>query len=191
MDLFLNAVIFAVTLVITLSFFFKEKTWSPQYAAKIFRYFTLQSNVLCAAAALLMCFAGGQPWVWLLKYVGTAAVCVTMLTVFLFLGPCLGGYRKLLEGRDLFMHLLTPLLALVSFCVFERRGLSLRASLLGLVPVVLYGGLYLYKVVYAPQAKRWDDFYGFNRGGRWPISFAAMLLGSFLICLALRGLQNL
>ena len=27
--------------------------------------------------------------------------------------------------------------------------------------------------------------YGFNRGGKWPISFAAMLAGGFLVSLAL------
>ena len=45
-----------------------------------------------------------------------------------------------------------------------------------MLPVVLYGPLYLYKIVYAPPQERWDDFYGFNKGGKWPIAFAAMLL---------------
>ena len=36
-------------------------------------------------------------WVWLLKYAGTAAVTVTMLTVFLFLAPSVGeGWVKTL-----------------------------------------------------------------------------------------------
>ncbi len=190
MDRFLNAFIFAVTFAFTLGFFFKDGKWAPAQAAKAFRFFTVQSNVLCASAALLMCFASAQPWIWLLKYVGTAAVTVTMLTVFLFLGPSMGGYGELLKGRDFFLHLLTPLLALLSFCVFEKRGLSFRAAMWGLLPVVLYGALYLYKVVYAPAERRWEDFYGFNRGGKWPVAFAAMLLGGFLICLALMFLQN-
>ena len=190
MDRFLNAGIFIVTFYFTIGFFFKDRTWDPKNAGKAFRFFTVQSNVLCAAAALLMCFAAADSRVWLLKYVGTAAVTVTMLTVFLFLGPSMGGYRELLKGRDLFMHLLTPLAALLSFCVFEKRGLPLRAALWGLAPVALYGALYLYKVIYAPADKRWEDFYGFNKGGRWPLAFVAMLLGGLLICLVLMGLQN-
>ena len=117
MDRFLNALIFAVTFAFVLGFFFRDGKWAPAHAAKAFRFFTVLSNVLCAAAALLMCFASAQPWIWLLKYVGTAAVTVTMLTVLLFLGPSM-GYGELLKGRDLFLHLLTPLVALLSFCVF-------------------------------------------------------------------------
>ena len=45
-------------------------------------------------------------------------------------------------------------------------------------------------VLRAPADKRWEDFYGFNKGGKWPISLALMLLGSFLICMALLLLQN-
>ena len=189
MDLILNAGIFLVTLVFTLRFFYLDGTWKLSNGREAFHYFTVLSNVLCAAAALLMCLAPSLRWVWLLKYVGTAAVTVTMLTVFLFLGPNM-GYGMLLKGRDCFMHLLTPLAALVSFCVFERRGLSFAAALLGMLPVALYGTVYLYKVLHAPAEKRWEDFYGFNKGGKWPLAFALMLLGSFLICMALMLAQN-
>ena len=133
-------------------------------------------------------------WVWILKYIGTAAVTVTMLTVFLFLAPSVGKgwYDVLLKGlSDLFMHLLTPLMALISFCVFERRGMSFSQCLFGLLPVALYGPLYLYKILLAPPEKRWEDFYGFNRNGKWPAMFAVMLAGTFLMCLGLMALQNL
>ena len=189
MDLILNAAIFLVTLVFTLRFFYRDGTWKLSHGREAFHYFTVQSNVLCAAAALLMCLAPARHGVWLLKYVGTAAVCVTMLTVLLFLGPTL-GYALLLKGRDLFMHLLTPLAALFSFCVYEKRGLPFSAALLGMLPVALYSVLYLYKVLHAPADARWEDFYGFNRGGKWPLSLALMLLGSFLVCMALLYLQN-
>ena len=49
-----------------------------------------------------------------------------------------------------------------------------------MLPVLLYGLLYLRRVVFQ---QRWEDFYGFNRGGKWPLSFAAMLLGAVLLCL--------
>ena len=57
--------------------------------------------------------------------------------------------------------------------------------------MLLYGLLYLYKVLYAPEEKRWDDFYTFNREGKWPVSFAAMLLGAFLISVALWAMGKL
>ena len=196
-DIILNLLIFLVTLALVVLFFRKDGKWVPERGRFAFRFYTCQSNVLCAVTALLTAvfrLAGNLPeWVWLLKYIGTAAVTVTMLTVFLFLAPSVGKdwVNVLLKGGDLFMHLLTPLLALFSFCVFEKQGMTFPQSLTGMLPVVLYGPLYLYKILYAPAEKRWDDFYGFNKGGKWPVSFAAMLAGTFLICLGIMALQNL
>lgn len=149
----------------------------------ILRYFTALSNLFCAAAALALALArlGGVPSMPLLlfKYVGTIAVMVTLLTVLLFLGPHY-GYKMLFSGPDLWLHLVCPLLALLSYLLWDRAPLSLATALLGVLPVLLYGLLYLRRVVFQ---QRWEDFYGFNRGGKWPLSFAAMLLGAVLLCL--------
>lgn len=196
-DWFLNTLIALLTLLIVVSFFRKDGQWVPERGKFALRFFTTLSNILCAAACLLTALAmnaGGVPeWIWTLKYIGTAAVTVTMLTVLLFLAPSFGkgALKVLLSGTDLFMHLITPLLALVSFCVFERRGMTFCQSLWGLLPVVLYGPLYLYKILFAPPEKRWDDFYGFNKQGKWPVAFAAMVAGTFAICMGIMALQNL
>lgn len=196
-DWFLNTLIALLTLLIVVSFFRKDGQWVPERGKLALRFFTTLSNILCAAACLLTALAmnaGGVPeWIWTLKYIGTAAVTVTMLTVLLFLAPSFGkgALKVLLSGTDLFMHLITPLLALVSFCVFERRGMTFCQSLWGLLPVLLYGPLYLYKILFAPPEKRWDDFYGFNKQGKWPVAFAAMVAGTFAICMGIMALQNL
>ena len=196
-DWFLNILIALITLIIVVSFFRKEGQWVPERGKFALRFFTTLSNILCAAACLLTALAinaGGIPeWIWMLKYIGTAAVTVTMLTVLFFLAPTFGkgALKVLLSGTDLFMHLITPLLALVSFCVFEKRGMTFCQSLWGMLPVVLYGPVYLYKILFALPEKRWDDFYGFNKQGKWPIAFAGMVLGTFLICMGIMALQNL
>ena len=196
-DIIVNLVIFLVTALLVVRFFRKDGKWSTEQGRFAFRFYTCQSNELCAVTALLVAvfrLAGSLPlWVWMLKYIGTAAVTVTMLTVFLFLAPSVGKdwAKVLLRRGDLFMHLLTPLMALFSFCVLEKQGMTFPQSLLGMLPVVLYGPLYLYKILYAPPQERWDDFYGFNRGGKWPIAFAAMVAGTLLICLGIMALQNL
>ena len=196
-DWFLNTIIALLTLIIVVSFFRKDGQWVPERGRFALRFFTTLSNMLCAAACLLTALAinaGGIPeWIWMLKYIGTAAVTVTMLTVLFFLAPTFGkgALKVLLSGTDLFMHLITPLLALVSFCVFEKRGMSFGQSLWGMLPVVLYGPVYLYKILFALPEKRWDDFYGFNKQGKWPVAFAGMVLGTFLICMGLMALQNL
>ena len=196
-DWFLNILIALITLIIVVSFFRKEGQWVPERGKFALRFFTTLSNMLCAAACLLTALAinaGGIPeWIWMLKYIGTAAVTVTMLTVLFFLAPSFGkgALKVLLSGTDLFMHLITPLLALVSFCVFEKRGMTFCQSLWGMLPVVLYGPVYLYKILFALSEKRWDDFYGFNKQGKWPVAFAGMVVGTFLICMGIRLLQNL
>ena len=193
-DLILNAAIFLITACIVLFIFFrKDHEWDLRRGRFALRYFTAQSNVLCAVSAALMCLFPLNRTIWLLKYIGTAAVTVTMLTVFLFLAPSVGKewVSVLLKGADFFLHLITPLLALVSFCAFEKHGMAFETSLLGMLPVVLYGSLYLHRILYAPEDKRWNDFYGFNKSGKWPLSFAMMAVGTFCICMGLMALQNL
>lgn len=158
-------------------------------AKVVFRYFTVLSNTLCAAAALGIVI--GRLWgsvpqgIVLLKFVGTAAVTVTFLTVMLFLGPCVYDYKVLLTGPDLWLHLICPLLAILSCCLWDKAELGFGAVFLGTLPVVVYGGWYIYHVVLAPPEKRWEDFYGFNRGGKWPLSYAVMTAAAFLISLLL------
>ncbi len=198
-DNLLNLLIFLATLILIVIMSRKDGKWAPERLKNAFRFFTCQSNVLCAVSCLLAAaFAlnGEVPeWAWLLKYAGTAAVTVTMMTVFLFLAPVVGkGWvNRLLTGSpwDLFMHLLTPVAALVSFCVFEKRGMTFSQALAGMLPVFLYGLLYVYKIRFAPAEKRWEDFYTFDRGGKLAVSCAGMLAGTFLICMGLMALQNI
>ena len=150
----------------------------------LFRYFTVLSNVLCALCAAVVLIAwttGALPlWVILLKFVGTVAVSVTLLTVFLYLAPVSGEWKKLLSGPDLFWHLICPLIAIVSLCVFERTDFGFPWVFLGLVPTVLYGVFYLYRVVILPEDRRMEDFYGFNKNGKWLLS-VLMILGITLV----------
>ena len=156
-DIILNLAIVLATPLLLIRFWRRTGRQDREKFRAAFRFFTVLSNILCSVTALIMLIAllaGTVPeWVWILKYIGTAAVTVTMLTVFLFLAPSVGKdwYDVLLKSLgDLFMHLLTPLMALVSFCVFERRGMTFPRSLFGLLPVALYGPVYLYHILLAP-----------------------------------------
>ena len=158
---------------------------------EVFRYFTVLSNVFCAlasAAAAVSAAAGGISFgVSVFKYTATCAVTVTMLTVFVFLAPTVGSLGPLIQEQDLYLHLICPSLAAATYLLFDGTAMPFSFTLIGTSPVLLYGLLYLYKIMYAPEEKRWEDFYTFNRGGKWPISFAAMLLGAFLISIVLRA----
>ena len=186
----LNAVIFIATLIIVIMYFRKDGKWDIAQGLIAFGFFTIQSNVLCGIAALLMVFCQLRGhisrFVWMLKYLGTASVAVTMVTVFVFLGPTMGGVKGLLIGKNLYLHLIGPLLGIVSFCFLEKGHMSVKTALTGVIPVILYGLLYLSRVVFVPESMRWPDFYGFNRGGMWPVSYAAMVVGTSALCLILR-----
>ena len=164
----------------------------------LFRYFTVLSNLLCAVstAAVVVARLGGAgdvnaavgilpAWVSVLKYVGTCAVTVTLLTVFCFLAPSLGSFKDLLQAQDFLLHFLCPVLAIISYVFFDQIKMSFGFVLLGTLPVLLYGIYYLYRVIYAPPEKRMEDFYTFNRGGKWPIAFAAMVIAAFVISVVL------
>ena len=191
MDILLNLLVFLATAV---SFIFcfrdREGIWSWKSGIRSLRFFTILSNLFCACASLAVALSSLQGTIphgiWLLKYVAASSVAVTFLTVMFFLGPT-QGYKEQLKGWGLFLHLICPVLAILSFCFLERAyPLSFAVSLLGMLSVVLYGALYLYKVVLVPEESRWEDFYGFNKGGKWRMSFTAMIVGAFLVCVILR-----
>ena len=140
-----------------------------------------------ASLALVICYiAGSVPeGVLLWKYSGTCAVSVTFLTVMLFLGPTMKNYKALLSGYEFFLHLLCPLLAIVSYVFFEKREFEFYIVIYGTLPLVLYIALYYYKNMHAPEGHRWKDFYGFNKSDKWPLSMAAMVAAGFLISVIL------
>lgn len=185
-SIIINAAIFVTTFIIAVSHFRENGTWQIRSGLKQFRYFTVLSNDFCAIAALMMAISqlvGNVPQiVFWLKYLGTVALTLTFLTAFLFLAPFKGGYKKWFGGDNFYAHLTTPLLAILSFCLLERRRMSFQTAMTGLLPVLLYGAVYLYKVLLAPKDRRWEDFYGFNIGGKWPITYVVMLVVTSLIC---------
>ena len=185
-SIIINAIIFVSTLITLLSYFRKDGAWDIDRGLKQFRFFTVLSNTFCAVAALMMAVSqlGGdvpQP-VLQIKYMATVSVTVTLLTVLLFLAPTQGGYIKWLSGDFFYMHLLGPVLAIASFCLLEKREMTLAAAMTGIIPMLLYGAVYLYKVMLAPEERRWKDFYGFNQNEKWPFACAAMLVGASAIC---------
>ncbi len=155
----------------------------------VLRYFTSLSNLFCALVCLAVAvcrLCGAVPnAVLVLKFVATAAVGVTFLTVMCFLGPVVYDYKMMLTGPDFWLHLVCPVLAIVSLLLWDSPDAGFWIVFLGALPVPLYGAFYLAHVVLAPEEKRWNDFYGFNRGGKWYLSTAAMLLLALAISFAL------
>ena len=137
------------------------------------KYFTVDSNVFVGAAALcaaLFEFRADREipvWVGALKLAATASVVLTFLTVMGFLGPMF-GYAKMFVGSNLYMHLVTPLLAAAVFCLLEGDvGLSLRHTFYAVIPMLIYGAAYLLNILINGRGSgiHTNDWYGFTRWG--------------------------
>lgn len=162
-----------------------------------FRYFTVDSNILAAIVSLfvipydLRALKKGSAiipaWALRSKFVGTVAVTVTFLTVMCFLGP-VQGFGMMFAGCNLHMHLTCPLLAILSYTCFEvGEPFRRRDILLGVLPTLVYGTLYFFMVIVFSV---WPDFYGFNMGGHWPVSFITMVAGTYLLALVLHTVHR-
>lgn len=151
----------------------------------IFRYFTVDSNILCALSCVPMLFPNlrRNKAAMLLRYAGTAAVTVTMMTVLLFLGP-LYGYPSMFSKWNLWLHLFGPLLAIASFIFLERDGPSPEKKhlIFAMLPVIVYSAVYLVMtVILGEDHGGWPDFYGFNMNGKWYLSYPVMIAATALI----------
>ncbi len=195
--LILNLLTFVLVCYCLTTFFTRGGVGNMQVFGKYcFMFFTVDSNILAAVAALILAVVqlrslrgGGDIPLWsmALTYVGTVAVSVTFFTVVCFLGPVF-GFRGMFAGNNFFLHLICPLLAIISCFLLETRPpLRFRCTFLGLLPTFIYGIVYIVMVVFR---RAWYDFYGFNMGGFWYRSATLMLVATFLLALVLWVLRR-
>ena len=120
----------------------------------MFQFYTVDSNVFAMLACLVYAgflirqLAGGRrPPVWavMTKYASVCCLGVTFLVVVTILAPFSGphGYRMMLLYNDmLYHHLFCPVLAALSFFLFDRVPFrAARAARLALLPTALYAAV--------------------------------------------------
>lgn len=162
----------------------------------IFRFFTNDSNILLALSCLaalpgtIRALRGGKGpgrGIHVLRFMATVSVALTFWTVVLFLGP-LFGYGAMYRGEDGYLHAWGPLLAFVLWVFFERgERMGWREVLLSGLPMLCYGSVYAYEVVFA---RNWGDFYGLVGTGHWAVTFGGMLLATLALGLLHAALHN-
>lgn len=143
-------------------------------------FFTVDSNILLAAVSLAMIVFESlilskklkdiPHWLIVLKYVAVSATTLTLMTVILYLSPLLGAnFWKLFLNNNLFFHLVSPVLGLVSLIFFENKDkLNWKVSFLSLIPMGLYGIFYITNVYTHLKDGQVDpkyDFYYFASNG--------------------------
>ena len=187
----------------------RDEMWFGFTGIHSFRFFTVLSNVFVAVVAVLLIVHNIKnivhdtyeypEWLITLKHTATTAVTITFLTVLLFLAPSFAiagkGYFTLFLGTHIYMHLLNPVLAVLSYVFFEsRHNITLKKSLYALLPVAIYAVIYTTMVVFVGEANGgWPDFYNFTFGvHNWavPISAIGMHLVTFIISLVLSKWHN-
>ncbi len=199
-SLILNIFIFISTTIVIISHFFEEPGVLIRHGYETFRFFTTDSNVLAAICSLIVavndiCLLAKKtdrlsfPAV-MLKYIGTVSVMLTFCTTMFFLVPLFG--TSIIMGKYAIVHILTPLLSLVTFAVVENiYTIRFRFVWLGMIPMALYGTVYLTEVVFiGEQNGGWRDFYSFNQGGRWYVTLIVMLAAVFVIALLVALFHN-
>ena len=156
--------------------------------------FTNESNILCALIALALAIVGilnlikqeydfSHGW-RILQLVGATAVFLTFTIVLVFLSPLnatqTGNFFELFSSSMFITHFLTPLLAALTFVFFtpSKSAITTRDNFLVLIPVALYGVVYITNVV---VLQIWPDFYHFTLGGRTqllPLVIMVILAGT-------------
>lgn len=115
---------------------------------KQFQYYTQDSNYLamiCSAVYavfLLRSLLRGKAvprWAETLHYLSVCCLCVTFLVVLFVLAPIPEvGFRIFIVEAMLYQHLLCPVVATLSFLLFERPFLSRYAPFAAWIPTILY-----------------------------------------------------
>lgn len=157
----------------------------------MFKFFTIDSNVLIVVCSLIMAILEGKvlwgnlealpEWVYILKMTGTAAVTLTMMVTICFLAPTMPGKPiALFYNGNLFFHLITPLAAIVSFGFFEKvKGITFANTLYGVIPTALYAVYYMWNIFDHLQDGEVDpkrDWYGFLAAGKKTAPLVVVLI---------------
>lgn len=199
-----NYAIFAfVVLALVLNFSVKNSMGVIE-GVGTFRMFTTDSNILCGVAGLiiacyqLLILKGKREklpkFAVILKFVASVAITVTFLTVLFFLAPT-QGFGKMYGGKGVITHLLCPIYTVVSFLLFDCNQWEIKNiftdCLWGIIPVVLYGVIYVIMVVAVGESNGgWPDFYGFNKGGLWGLVLVLMFVVSYVLSLGVLWLYR-
>lgn len=178
-----------------------EKGKLLEHGLNCLKYYTVLSNLMAWLVAVInlgFLFAYGNnvpfpAWLASLNLMAAVSVGLTMFTVLFYLGK-LYGYREMLKGPNLHLHLLAPL-AMIAWFLFSRNLLSMpfAETLAAVVPTVLYGIGYLANILKngVKKGNHTNDWYGFAAAGlkTLPFVFMIMLGSTWVIAFALWKLR--
>lgn len=199
-SIFLLVLFSVITMYCGIDFMKKEGVLEVQ-GKEMFRFFTIDSNVLMGLCSLIMAFyeflfLTGKieilpTFIFTIKLMGTSAVMLTFLVTIFFLVPQYKNPKVLFYNSNFFFHLIVPILACISFVFFEKTNtIHFVYTLYGILPTFIYAIYYVIEIYchldHGKVSKHYD-FYNFTFGNikLMPISASVVLLISYLITLSL------
>lgn len=153
------------------------------------RFYTELSNFFAAAAAALFCvfavpvLGSSTPlpaWVRMVKYMSVSCLAVTLVVVICILSPMMGkgGLREMmLADSMLYHHFLCPVLAILSFVLWEQGPDSAAAVWFALIPTAVYAAV----TVLLNALRRLDGPYPFLKVHDQPVAMS-VLWCSLILC---------
>lgn len=177
------------------------------------KYFTVLSNLFVGVTSLISAIYGlvsllkheeKMPlWMMVIHFSAVTSVTITFLVVICFLSPVAQingqGYFVMFKGANLFLHLFSPLFAIINWIFFGHNPkISAKSVSFCIVPVLLYGifyvlNYYLHFVSSEIEGSSNYDWYGFMGEGsplHVIVLILAFIVGSFLLGLGLWALNK-
>ncbi len=148
-----------------------------------FRYYTIDSNIFVMISAILYLLTRKKvpKAVQLAKYSSTLSVLITFLVVIFVLYPMYNFNFQLLflDGPNLIMHVICPLMAIIAFIFFEENDLdnsflnNVRSLYFTIVYAIILISLNILNVVVGP--------YPFLEVNNQPVFMSVLWLGGILL----------
>ena len=180
-SLILNMLIVILVIVNTIFMFtgFKfmpEKMVLEVTKVEMFKFFTVDSNILVGIISLILIFYEIRLIknkinripnnIYILKLIGVSAIFLTFIVTLLFLAPQFGFYA-MYNNSNLFYHLFIPILTFISYMFYEPHEPKYKYAVYGMIPMFLYSVYYIFMVIFHLNDGGLTykyDFYGFLKG---------------------------
>lgn len=128
-----------ITLCVVLGIFLNYL--GPTPPKSIFLYYTIQSNILLAVICLVFVIydlikKSIPNYMYVVKYAFTIAIAITGIAFNLFLAPQQiehYGFAKTYSAASTLLHVVTPILGLVSYLLFDKFPFKKKFDLYGLI----------------------------------------------------------
>jgi hypothetical protein len=175
-SLIINIIIVVLT-IIGCVFMFTGFRFMPSEALleasrkEMFKFFTVDSNILMAICSFIYILykyilKKENKYIYIFKFVGTAAITLTFVTTLVFLAPLYGVYA-MYNNNNLFFHLIIPVLAIVDYIFFNKYDNKIKYAVLGVIPMFIYSFYYAGNILLHLNDGGLTikyDFYGFLMG---------------------------